>query len=101
MLDELKIYNRALSLSEIGALAMLPTTLAGDFNFDGRVDTADYVVWRKNGGTQQDYNLWRANFGRSSGGTGASFTNSVPEPCTSLALFVGVCGCAMLFSRQR
>jgi hypothetical protein len=38
--------------------------LAGDFNNDGSVDAADYVVWRKSRGSQDDYNLWRANFGR-------------------------------------
>ena len=37
----------------------------GDFNADGRVDAADYVVWRKNGGTRQEYDAWRANFGQS------------------------------------
>jgi hypothetical protein len=39
----------------------------GDINADGRVDAADYVVWRKNGGTPNQYNDWRANFGRSAG----------------------------------
>ena len=33
----------------------------GDFNDDGRIDAADYVVWRKNGGTPQAYNTWRAH----------------------------------------
>jgi probable HAF family extracellular repeat protein len=40
--------------------------LPGDFNADGLVDGADYVVWRKNAGgvyTQADFNTWRANFG--------------------------------------
>lgn len=45
----------------------------GDFNANGVVDTADYVLWRKadpradsNGDTlidQTDYNAWRTNFG--------------------------------------
>ena len=29
-------------------------TVAGDFNLDGQVDGADYVVWRKNVGTGRD-----------------------------------------------
>src|SRR4029079_5529191 len=37
--------------------------LAGDFNRDGGVDAADYVVWRKTDGTQAEYVMWRSNFG--------------------------------------
>lgn len=37
--------------------------VAGDFNADGLVDAADYVVWRKNEGSAQDFQLWRDNFG--------------------------------------
>jgi hypothetical protein len=37
--------------------------LAGDYNGDNVVDTADYVVWRNNGGIQGEYNTWRVNFG--------------------------------------
>ena len=55
-----------------------PPGLAGDFNEDNKVDAADYVVWRKNDGTNNalpndnglgtpigvaHFNLWRANFG--------------------------------------
>jgi hypothetical protein len=65
LLDELKIFDRALTPAEIAALAVLPGVLDGDFNDDGTVDAADYVIWRKNGGNQQDFNLWRANFARS------------------------------------
>jgi hypothetical protein len=42
---------------------------AGDYNGDGSVDAADYVVWRKtNINGQQGYLDWRANFGGSGGG---------------------------------
>jgi hypothetical protein len=40
----------------------------GDFNDDGTVDAADYVVWRNGLGTlftQSDYDIWRVNFGKS------------------------------------
>ena len=40
-------------------LAAVPS-LPGDFNNDGTVDAADYVVWRKTDGTQTGYNAWRA-----------------------------------------
>ena len=40
-------------------------TLQGDYNTDGVVDAADYVVWRKTDGTNPaGYNTWRTNFGR-------------------------------------
>jgi hypothetical protein len=41
---------------------------AGDFNGDGKVDAADYVVWRSSINTQAAYDTWRANFGASGGG---------------------------------
>ena len=45
--------------------------LPGDFNNDGTVDAADYVVWRKGLSTATytpaAYNVWRANFGASLG----------------------------------
>jgi hypothetical protein len=56
--------------------------LAGDFNDDGVVDAADYVVWRDGLGTiyaQSDYGEWRANFGQT-GGRGLSVSRTVPEP---------------------
>ena len=45
-------------------VSSLVAHLPGDFNNDGTVDAADYVVWRKNDGTQTGYDAWRANFGR-------------------------------------
>jgi hypothetical protein len=38
---------------------------SADHNRDGVVDSADYIVWRKSGGTAEQYNAWRANFGKS------------------------------------
>ena len=32
---------------------------SGDFNGNGVVDAADYIVWRKNYGTQTSYDAWR------------------------------------------
>jgi autotransporter-associated beta strand protein len=67
----------------------------GDFNDNGVVDSADYVLWRKGGPLQnevsdtgvnndQDYVDWRARFGNTSG-SGSSLGNSaaVPEPGTA------------------
>jgi hypothetical protein len=78
-----------------GAVTYIGTApgLAGDYNNDGRVDAADYVVWRKNDGSQNGYNTWRTNFGRTSGG-GASLAGaaSVPEPAS-----VGIALCVAIF----
>jgi hypothetical protein len=59
----------------------------GDYNRDGNVDAADYVVWRKQETIQADYNTWRANFGRTVGnGADASANGTVPEPATLVML---------------
>ena len=47
--------------------------LGGDFNGDGAVDAADYVVWRKTDGSQAGYDLWRTNFGRTAAAAAASW----------------------------
>jgi hypothetical protein len=69
------------------------TSVNGDFNFDGVVNAADYVVWR-NGypGTYgpTDLDAWRANFGVGSG-AGAN-ANQVPEPGSLGVLVAGVLG---------
>jgi hypothetical protein len=56
----------------------------GDYNNDGKVDAADYVVWRKDpaghGGDPAGYDTWRANFGATSAGTGSALeSGTVPE----------------------
>jgi hypothetical protein len=53
--------------------------LEGDFNGDGNVNAADYVVWRKTDGSQAGYETWRTNFGRQQAGSGLSLA-AVPEP---------------------
>ena len=76
------------------AQAALELLLAipGDFSGDGRVDTADYVVWRAGLGsiyTVADYETWRARFGTSAANSTAHFTIAVPEPI-SLVIFAAV-----------
>ena len=63
--------------------------IPGDFNEDGKVDAADYVVWRKTDGQQAGYDLWRANFGRTSGSGSSMGSNAaVPEPGTFALLIL-------------
>ncbi len=65
--------------------------LPGDFNTDGKVDAADYVVWRKGLDTlytPDDYDDWRANFGATAPGAGtvAGQAAAVPEPAAIILL---------------
>ena len=78
-------------IAYLGPSAPIP----GDFNNDGTVDAADYVVWRNGLGatyTQTHYNLWRAHFGQTAATAAAhvwaagSSTPAVAEPAT-LTLF--------------
>ena len=66
--------------------------LAGDYNHNGTVDAADYVVWRETDGTQAGYDTWRAHFGQAVGGGSGALADSaaVPEPSGILLLLVGI-----------
>jgi probable HAF family extracellular repeat protein len=74
----------------------LVSAIPGDFNNNGTVDAADYIVWRKTDGTQNGYNTWRANFGTVSPGIGAtsgagatgSANAAVPEPGSLLLMAI-------------
>lgn len=82
--------------SQLYTAGVLGVGLAGDFNNNGMVDAADYVVWRKSLGTtytQNDYNVWRAHFGDVAGtGTDATANAAVPEPTTLLLMALMVNG---------
>jgi hypothetical protein len=69
----------------------------GDFNFDGTVNGADYVVWRKNGWGPLNYSAWRSNFGTTYGsGSGSGVEGgSVPEPAAIVMLSLAACGIAL------
>jgi hypothetical protein len=68
-----------------------------DYNGNGNVDAADYVVWRKTDGTPAGYNVWRTRFGQPVG-SGAGANAVVPEPGTAI-LFMG--GLLTMVCRQR
>jgi hypothetical protein len=79
----------------------------GDYNDDGFVDSADYVVWRKTYGetgyflpadghpdskiNSLDYDVWAAHFGQSASGSGSAALDSrvVPEPSGAALLLIG------------
>jgi hypothetical protein len=79
-------YNQNQIVLTAFELAGIP----GDFNHDGAVNAADYVLWRKGLGTpytQFDYNVWRSHFGQTTGsGSGATASAAVPEPSTLVLL---------------
>jgi hypothetical protein len=85
----------------------------GDYNGNGVVDGADYVMWRHGGPLQnevdspgvvnnQDYVEWRARFGNTSGIGSGELSNSsaVPEPAT-VALVALALSALMAASRKR
>jgi hypothetical protein len=80
----------------------------GDFNQDGTVDAADYVVWRNGLGTtytQDDYDAWRANFGTSLlAGSGAAIPSAeplpaIPEPSTLMIACIAAIGVSIALRR--
>jgi hypothetical protein len=88
-----------------------PSVLPGDYNSDGKVDDADYIVWRKGLGTTfgpNGYDVWRAHYGETSAGAGSVLTASgsvsggtgVPEP-SSLILALGAAGVFLFYLRAR
>lgn len=70
-------------------LVSVPGIRPGDFNYDGIVNAADYVVWRKTDGSDVGYNAWRANFGTTLGSGSSQFadlplSSAIPEPTSAL-----------------
>jgi hypothetical protein len=99
--------NRTLTFSLTGQV--LPATLDQDFDNNGVVDAADYVIWRKclaagtalpynetaNVGVtdQEDYDLWRQAFGTTRLGSGSSVVStsaSIPEPGSAALLLIAI-----------
>jgi hypothetical protein len=95
-------------LYSTGVLSVVPG-ITGDYNANGTVDAADYIVWRKTLGQtgtglaadgnnnsqidQADFDIWRSHFGQTAGSGSAATDGSsttaqaVPEP-TCLALLI-------------
>jgi autotransporter-associated beta strand protein len=90
------VQNAGSILLQVGEATQVP----GDFNLDGSVDAADYIVWRKNDdGNQIGYDTWRANFGRTAGsgagGSAASPLTAVPEPAPLALIWIAIAGLAV------
>jgi hypothetical protein len=95
--------------------ASLPS-LPGDFDGNGIVDTADYLVWRKSSGQSgvglaadgdnngtidaADFALWRANYGASAAGS-SSIAPNIPEPASLLLIFAAAAASSLTVRRAR
>jgi hypothetical protein len=93
-----------IEVSTITDARLLPG-VAGDYNGNGTVDAADYVVWRNtlgqtgNGlpadgdGSETidagDYEVWKARFGQTAA-ISVSAAGGVPEPATSLIAMIAL-----------
>jgi hypothetical protein len=98
IIDEVRLTNMPLQPSQF-LFATATTPVFGDYNDNGTVDAADYVVWRdrleqsvtipndETPGmvTAADFAVWRRNFGMTSGGAAAAA--AIPEP-TTFGLYV-------------
>jgi hypothetical protein len=86
----------------------------GDYNNDGKVDAADYVLWRKGGPIQnetvspgvvdgQDYTAWRINYGGTwpGSGSGLGTGSAVPEPGSALLSLVSGLGLICVYICRR
>jgi GH35 family endo-1,4-beta-xylanase len=78
----------------------------GDYNIDGTVDAADYVIWRKNLGQSvtlpnrdpdnagpvsiSDVETWQEYFGEVAPGGGVGNSASIPEPSIGLLLMLAI-----------
>jgi hypothetical protein len=110
-LSLLNAFQYTLPANSISTLVLISDGLPGDFNRDGIVDGADYVVWRKLEGSTgndlaadsnednivdaKDYSLWSGNFGRTNlSGAGSA----IPEPTTLYPMLVGL---AFMWRRGR
>lgn len=101
---------------------VLAVVLAGDYNRDGTVDAADYLIWRKMLGSsvsevgegadgnhnrtidEDDYLVWRNHFGQTASAASGTVDNSIlaPEPTTVGPLIVSfLFYCRRAARRQR
>jgi hypothetical protein len=97
---------------------LIPAAIPGDFNRDGIVDTADYIIWRRmlnqtvisgagadaNGNgiiDQSDYDLWRTHFGNTSGTGAFDNRSAVPEPSFGALACVAMLGMGVICRTNR
>jgi hypothetical protein len=93
---ELLFYDTALNNTDMDSVLKYlnnkyfvpPAIGPGDYNGDGKVNAADYVLWRKDPnafGGDPGYVAWRDNFGVGEGAGGGLGGGLVPEPSVLFA----------------
>jgi hypothetical protein len=105
-------YDRAMG-------TITPPATTGDYNENGLVDAADYVLWRSTlnemvttpgdgadgdlSGTidQGDYDFWRMNFGEVVPASAGGQFSAVPEPTPAAGVLIGLFGFRLWSGRQR
>jgi hypothetical protein len=86
--------------------------VAGDYNGNGVVDMADYVLWRNGGPLQNesaspgvtdsaDYDFWRSHFGATSGSGSGLGGSAVPEPTAMMLGLIAMAAMSVTSSRNR
>jgi fibronectin-binding autotransporter adhesin len=86
-----------------GIITVPPMSLPGDYNNDGKVNAADYVLWRKDPnsfGGPGGYGIWRQNFGNPPG-SGATLGNGAGVPEPGSLLFVALASLSLARFRPR
>jgi hypothetical protein len=97
-------------LNSMEVIASTPAGTTGDYNNNGKVDAADYTVWRDHLGqtftlpnrdpantgaiNANDYTAWKTHFGLPGSGGGALGAGAVPEPTSMLLLVMAMIGLA-------
>ncbi len=99
------IVNDWSNPAAIFAIIQTTTQLAGDFNSDGHVNAADYVLWRKGAAIPpiaENYDTWRHNFGSSSAShLQLATNNAVPEPNSHLLIALIIAACPFALRARR
>jgi hypothetical protein len=129
LLDSGSHWVRSVTLAgqnvDLGEIAALPVTSNnGDYNGNGTVDAADYILWRNTLGQRNgplpadgnangvvdaaDYGIWRSHFGQIGIDSAATATQvsipAIPEPATRMLLSTAAAGllvCGRRCQRKR
>ncbi len=89
--------------------------VTGDYNNNGKVDAADYVIWRNSVGTttvlpndpvggmigDAQYNNWRSHFNQTPGAGSGLGATAVPEPASLSLIVFGLLGLISSSRRPR
>ena len=91
--DMFNDFSLSLANGDTDLVLTFQASILGDFDFDGDVDGADFLLWQRGGSpnllSQTDLADWEANYGTTSA---VSSVTAVPEPTSAGLLIVALCG---------